>query len=131
MGRVVRRARRKKEARQETTPIFTLRRGGRRRVRPPWRREAMRPMKPRSRPLPEAVRAKRSWVMKGRENSIPEKKRMNVRWVKLRIKWELVRLVGAVARVAFVVLVLVLPLAWEAPFAVGVAREGRVSGRYM
>ena len=90
----------------------------------------MRPMKPRRRPLPEAVRAKRSWVMKGRENSMPEKKRMKARWVKLRMKWELVRLVGAAARAAFVVVVLALPLALEV-FAVGPAREGRVSGRYM
>lgn len=127
---MVRRARRKKEARQERTPIFTLKSGGRRRVRPPWRREAMSPMKPKRRPLPEAVRAKRSWVMKGRENSMPEKKRMKARWVKLRMKWELVRLVGAAGRVAFVVGGLVPPLDLEVSFAVGAAREGRVSGRY-
>lgn len=32
--------------------------------------------------------------MKGRENSMPEKKRMKVRWVRLRRKWELVRWMG-------------------------------------
>jgi hypothetical protein len=61
---------------------------------------------------------------------MPEKKRMKARWVKFRMKWEFVRLVGVVERVAFVVVVLVLPLILEVLFTVGAAREGRVSGRY-
>jgi hypothetical protein len=51
-------------------------------------------MKPRSLPFEEGEREKSECVMKGRENSMPEKKRMKVKWVMLRMRWEFVRWVG-------------------------------------
>jgi hypothetical protein len=68
----------------------TERRGERRRVTPPCRIEATRPMNPRRRPFRADVYPKRSYVINGRENSIPEKNRMKVKWVRFSKKCELV-----------------------------------------
>lgn len=89
----------------------------------------MRPMKPRRRPLPEAVKLKRSWVMKGRENSMPEKKRMKARWVMLRMRWELVRFTGFADFVSLA-LPVVVPLAFGLALGAGATMAGSVSGRY-
>ena len=62
--------------------------------------------------------------MKGKENSMPEKKSMKMKWVKLRRRYEFVRvgIVGGVEDFS------AEPLA--EPLVVGLAREdGNVSGR--
>jgi len=65
-------------------PVLTTMCGGARRVNDPWRMDAVSPMKPRS--LPESLDSneKRSKVMNGNENSMPEKIRRKKRWVALR-----------------------------------------------
>lgn len=72
--------------------------------------------------------------MKGRENSIPEKNRMNPKWVKLRMKWEFVRLtlLLALGVVAERVVGLAVPfVATGVPLSLADATLlGNVSGRH-
>ena len=57
---------------------------------PPCKIEATRPMYPSKRPFSADVYPNRSYVMKGKENSIPEKKRINAKCVRLSRKCEFV-----------------------------------------
>ncbi|OWT43140.1 hypothetical protein VFPPC_17684 [Pochonia chlamydosporia 170] len=67
--------RRKKAVMHEMTPIRTDSRGGSRRVTPPWRIDATRPIYPSNLPFLPDVNSNSSYVINDSELSIPEKKR--------------------------------------------------------
>jgi hypothetical protein len=82
-------------------------------------------MNPSSFPVSLDAYAKRSYVMKGSENSMPEKNKMKVKWVALSSVCEFVRTRGFTS-------VLAWPLPFEVVFSVPLlagAADGSVSGR--
>src|SRR5690625_3227912 len=73
---VVIRPSKKKDARHAMTPMRTESNGGNRRVTPPCKMEATKPMYPSSLPLRPEVNPNSSYVMKDSELSMPEKNKM-------------------------------------------------------
>ena len=79
---------------QDTTPIWTTFSGCMRLITEPWSSDATSPMKPRRRPVSLASYENRSYVMNGKLNSMPLKKRMKVKCVALSRVCEFVRTRG-------------------------------------